>query len=160
MSNQNSIRRALGRITLTILAAAPAVLVVCCLPPSLPRRPEGEGVRHAAYDQRSIVRVGGEITSLEQVQAEGESIAGISLAVDVDRKPLVVRLGPSSYLARHSVILRLGDHVEVTGKLGESDGSSVFVADAVSLRASTLRLRDEAGRPLWRAVDDAGFGSQ
>jgi hypothetical protein len=75
--------------------------------------------------------------------------AQVQLLLRTDRETLTVNCGPATYYDQQNFSLAPGDQVEVKGsKITRPKGTMVMAAE-VRKGSQVLRLRDEAGRPLW-----------
>jgi len=75
--------------------------------------------------------------------------AGVHLLVDTGKERLSVHLGPEWYIERQDVPLERGDTIEVKGSRISFEGKPALVAAEVRKGADVLKLRDDAGVPVW-----------
>jgi hypothetical protein len=64
-------------------------------------------------------------------------------------QPVTVLLAPGWYLERSGVRFRNAERMEVRGSRVLRSGEPVIIASEVRQGETTVRLRDENGRPLW-----------
>lgn len=64
------------------------------------------------------------------------------------KEEFVVHVGPAWYLKQHSFEVEVDDIIEITGRILNSDKSTVF-ATTLKKGNKALNLRDIAGRPAW-----------
>ena len=118
-------------------------------------RGKGRGGRGMAggfcrpYDAGNEETVKGEVIAVEQVVPRRSMGTGIALKLINAKKPVFVMLGPQWYLERQEITLAAGDTVDVKGVKAVRRGKVVFLAAEVNKDGEVLRLRDEAGFPLW-----------
>lgn len=96
------------------------------------------------YDVSKVVTVSGKVTEVMNVAHNGPG-HGVHLMLEVGDEVLMVLLGPSFYLEKQSVKVEKGYSITV---IGSKSGKTV-IAREVTKAGSTLKLRTEAGAPLW-----------
>jgi hypothetical protein len=62
-----------------------------------------------------------------------------------------VYLAPARFLDESGFEPTKGREVQVTGSIHEGDGRLVIIARSIEADGVTIALRDESGRPEWRA---------
>ncbi len=75
--------------------------------------------------------------------------AGIHMNVKTDKETISVHLGPSWYLENQDLKIEPKDKVEVKGSKIMFDGKPAIIAAEVRKGDEVLRLRDDAGFPVW-----------
>ena len=75
--------------------------------------------------------------------------AGIHMNVKTDKETIAVHLGPSWYLENQDLKIEPKDKVEVKGSKIIFDGKPAIIAAEVRKGDEVLRLRDDAGFPVW-----------
>ncbi|MBM4264603.1 MAG: DNA-binding protein [Deltaproteobacteria bacterium] len=101
------------------------------------------------YDPKTVEAITGEITSIDQITPNKGMAAGIHMNVKTDKDSLSVHLGPSWYLENQDVKLEPKDKVEVKGSRITFGGKPVVIAAEVKKGDEVLKLRDDAGFPVW-----------
>ena len=74
---------------------------------------------------------------------------GVHLVVKTDKGDVSVHLGPQWYLENQDVKVEPKDMVEIRGSRVMVQGKPAIVAAEVKKGDETLKLRDEAGVPVW-----------
>ncbi len=75
--------------------------------------------------------------------------AGIHMNVKTDKETVSVHLGPSWYLENQDLKIEPKDKVEVKGSRITFEGKPAIIADEVRKGDEVLKLRDDAGFPVW-----------
>ncbi len=75
--------------------------------------------------------------------------AGIHMNVKTDKETVSVHLGPSWYLENQDLKIEPKDKVEVKGSKITFEGKPAIIASEVRKGDEVLRLRDDAGFPVW-----------
>jgi len=100
------------------------------------------------FDRNTVIRVTGTATQVDIVARGGPS----TLRLDTSGDSFTVMLGPGWYLAEIHADIRQGDPLIVEGsKMMDRRGNLHLVAARITNQrtGAVLKLRDEAGRPLW-----------
>jgi hypothetical protein len=103
------------------------------------------------YDTKAVETVAGEIVSVSQITPRKGMTAGIHMTVKTERETISVHLGPRWYLENQDVKLEPKDRVEVKGARITFDGKPAIIAAEVKKGDDMLKLRDDAGFPVWAA---------
>jgi hypothetical protein len=101
------------------------------------------------YDPKTVETVTGEVVKVDRVTPMRGMSAGVHLVVKTDKGDVSVHLGPQWYLENQDVKIAPGDRVEVKGSRVTLAGKPAIIAGEVQKGGDTLRLRDEAGVPVW-----------
>jgi hypothetical protein len=113
----------------------------------------GDGPRHhysKMWDARTVETQKGEVVTVEKyVPGRGGPASGLRLTMKTDRETIVVVLGPVSYVEGQQFKIEPKDRLEIKGSRMSVDGQSTMIAAEVKKGDKTLKLRDEAGSPLW-----------
>jgi len=112
------------------------------------------------YDAAKQQKVSGEITSIGSFNPQPGASAGLQLRVRTDDgKMMSVLAGPTSYVRQQRVSIYPGQKAEITGSKAEFNGRDVLIAQEIRQGDQVLRLRDEQGKPQWKAEDltDEGY---
>lgn len=110
----------------------------------------GQGSRDSRlYDPKSVVKIEGTITDIQNYSPEGTGRNGIHIKLKTNKKTMNVHLGPSWYIDKQDVKLNINDKITVTGSEVTYSGSKVIIASKVEKGKKILDLRDTNGIPLW-----------
>ena len=100
------------------------------------------------YDPSKEVTVTGIVKGMESIEVPDGKRA--ILVLTVNNENLGVLLGPETWVAKQGVKFAPGASVQVTGLTGyRYNGGSAIMPRVVKAGAKTLKLRDDAGKPLW-----------
>ena len=58
--------------------------------------------------------------------------------------------GPSRYLLKHGIVLKVGSKLEVTGMVVKVRNRYYIFAQRIKYGGKALNIRDKDGKPLWR----------
>ena len=100
------------------------------------------------FDRNTVIQVTGTASRVDIVTRGGPS----TLRLDTSGDSFTVMLGPGWYLAEIHADIRQGDPLIVEGsKMMDRRGNLHLVAARITNQrtGAVLKLRDEAGRPLW-----------
>ena len=75
--------------------------------------------------------------------------AGVHVLLKTDAGEIPVHLGPAWYVERQDVKLEPGDTIQVKGARVTFQGKPAIIAAEVKKGDETLRLRNDAGVPVW-----------
>jgi hypothetical protein len=75
--------------------------------------------------------------------------AGVHVLLKTDAGEIPVHLGPAWYVERQDVKLEPGDTIQVKGARVTFQGKPAIIAAEVKKGDETLRLRSDAGVPVW-----------
>jgi hypothetical protein len=103
------------------------------------------------YDPKSIETFSGEVTSVDRITPFKGMVGGVHMNVKTDKETISVQLGPSYYLENQDVKIAAKDKVEVKGSRISFGGKPAIIAAEVKKGDDVLKLRDDAGFPLWIA---------
>ena len=101
------------------------------------------------YDPAKVETMSGEVASVEQVTPMRRMGAGIGLTLNTAPGAAVVHLGPQWFIERQDVKIVPGDTVEIKGVQAVRGGQNIFIAGEVKKGSEVLKLRDDAGIPVW-----------
>jgi hypothetical protein len=101
------------------------------------------------YDPAKVETVSGQVTEVKEFGSMNGMRQGVGLTVRTGEKDVVVHLGPKFFLDEQAVKIAKGDTIEITGVKAFRRGQDVFMAGEVKKGGEVLKLRDEAGVPLW-----------
>jgi hypothetical protein len=112
----------------------------------------GPGTAYARlFDPKTIETVSGDITGIETLAPMAGMSYGVHLVLKTEKGLLSVHVGPVWFIENQEIRLEAGDRVQVRGSRVVFQGKPAIIAVAITKGADTLRLRDEAGFPLWNA---------
>ena len=101
------------------------------------------------YDTKTVETVAGEVTKVDRITPMHGMSAGVHLVVKTDKGDLSVHLGPQWYLENQDVKIEPKDKVEIKGSRVTVQGKPALIAAEVKKGDEVLKLRDEAGMPVW-----------
>jgi hypothetical protein len=101
------------------------------------------------YDPKTVETINGEVTSVSRITPRKGMSAGVHLNVKTDKETISVHLGPSWYLENQDLRIEPKDKVEVKGSKITFDGKPAIIAAEVRKGDEVLKLRDDAGFPVW-----------
>ena len=101
------------------------------------------------YDPKSVETINGEVISVNPITPSKGMAGGIHMNVKTDKETVSVHLGPSWYIENQDVKLEPKDKVEVKGSKITFGGNPAIIATEVKKGDDVLKLRDEAGYPVW-----------
>jgi hypothetical protein len=101
------------------------------------------------YDPKTVETISGEVVSVDAITPMKGMGYGVHLVLKADKGPISVHLGPGWYLENQDVKVEPKDRVQVRGSRITFDGKPAIIAAEVTRGDETLKLRDEAGFPLW-----------
>ena len=103
------------------------------------------------YDPKSVETISGEVTSVDRITPAKGMTGGVHMNVKTDKETVSVHLGPSWYLENQDVKIAAKDKVEVKGSRITFGGKPALIAAEVKKGEEVLKLRDDAGFPVWIA---------
>ncbi len=126
---------------LTSLMIALAAITVAAQVPRGPR----------LYDVTTEVTLKGTVEEAEFVSGPGPGggLQLLRLKLKTDKETVLVHLGPRFYLEQHNFKVAKGDVVEVIGSRVKVAEEEVVLAREIAKGETRLKLRTEAGIPLW-----------
>ena len=101
------------------------------------------------YNPATVETISGVVESVNQVTPIKGMSPGIELIVKTDKETIPVHLGPAYYIERLDVKLEKGDKIEVKGSRVTISGKATIIAGEIRRGDSVLKLRDDAGIPIW-----------
>jgi hypothetical protein len=110
----------------------------------------GPGSQHGRlYDPKTVETVSGEVVKVERITPMHGMSGGMYLTVKTDKEEVPVHLGPLWYLENQDVKIAPKDKVEIKGSRVTVQEKPAIIAAEVKKGDQTLKLRDEAGVPVW-----------
>jgi hypothetical protein len=101
------------------------------------------------YDPKTVETLTGEVVSVSSIVPNKGMGAGIHMILDTGKEKVSVHLGPSWYLENQDVKIEPKDKVEVKGSKVTFQGKPAIIAMEVKKGDEVLKLRDDAGFPVW-----------
>lgn len=101
-----------------------------------------------AFDANTVVTMYGTVTAVERPE-HAPGLTGVHLKVQVGRQTLTVHLGPSDFVDG-KLAFTAKDAVQFTGSSVTWNGQPTVLATVVTRGATTVRLRQDDGTPLFR----------
>lgn len=101
------------------------------------------------YDTKTLETIAGEVTKVDRITPMRGMSAGVHLVVKTDKGEVSVHLGPQWYLENQDVKIEPKDKVEIKGSRVTVQGQPALIAAEVKKGDEVLKLRDEAGMPVW-----------
>ena len=101
------------------------------------------------YDPKTVETISGEITTVDRITPAKGMSGGVHMNVKTDKETISVHLGPGFYIENQDVKLQAKDKVEVKGSRITFDGKPAIIAAEVKKGEEVLKLRDDAGFPVW-----------
>lgn len=101
------------------------------------------------YDAKTVETVSGEVVKVDRITPMRGMSSGVHLVVKTDKGDVSVHLGPQWYLENQDVKIEPKDKVEIKGSRVTVQGQPAILAAEVKKGDAILKLRDEAGVPMW-----------
>jgi hypothetical protein len=101
------------------------------------------------YNPATVETISGTVESVNQVTPVKGMSPGIELMVKTDKETIPVHLGPAYFIERLDVKIEKGNKVEVKGSRVTISGKPTIIAGEIRKGDSILKLRDDAGAPIW-----------
>jgi hypothetical protein len=101
------------------------------------------------YDPKTVETVTGEVVSVSQITPNKGMGAGVHMILKTSKETISVHLGPGWYLENQDVKIEAKDKVEVKGSKITFGGTPAIIAMEVKKGDEVLKLRDDAGYPVW-----------
>jgi hypothetical protein len=117
----------------------------------------GRGMGPMLYNPQTVTTVSGQVEKLEELTM-GRNMAFREVLLKTDQGSLKVHLGPGWYLDEKKFAVQVGDTVSATGSQVTLNNQPALIAREVTVKGTTLKLRDDQGLPLWRGMGRGGMG--
>jgi hypothetical protein len=101
------------------------------------------------YDTKTVETVSGEVMKVDRITPMRGMSSGVHLVVRTDKGEVSVHLGPQWYLENQDIRIEPKDMVEIKGSRVTIQGQPALIAAEVKKGDQVLKLRDEAGIPMW-----------
>jgi hypothetical protein len=102
------------------------------------------------YNPKTVETLTGEVVAVNRIPSGKGRAGGVHLMLKLDKEEIDVHLGPQWYVDQQPMKVMAKDHVEVRGSRVLLEGKPVIIAAEVKKGDQVLKLRDDAGLPLWR----------
>jgi hypothetical protein len=110
----------------------------------------GAGIQsNRLYDVKTVETIKGEVSALDTLLPQKGMRGGIHIMLKTDKETISVHLGPSWFMEKQKVNVKVGDKISVTGSRITYDEKPAIIAAEIKNGETVLKLRDEAGLPLW-----------
>lgn len=110
----------------------------------------GPGGQYARlYDPKTVETISGKVVKVDRIIPIRGMSGGVHVVVKTDKGDVSVHLGPQWYLENQDVKIEPKDMVEIRGSQVTVQGKPTIIAAEVKKGDETLKLRDEAGVPVW-----------
>jgi hypothetical protein len=101
------------------------------------------------YDPQSVTTISGVVVSLTPPQAEAGLPYLAYLTLRTETGKIKVFLGPSLFVDKLPVQIKVLDQIQVTGSRIIWEGKPVILAAEVRLAGQVLKFREPNGTPVW-----------
>jgi hypothetical protein len=114
----------------------------------------GSGGGPVVYNPQTVITVTGQVEKLADLPSRGRgggtgmNYRGVVLKTD--QGSFMVDLAPGWYLNEKKFAVQAGDTVSATGSKTSLDNQPGLIAREVTVKGTTLKLRDEQGIPVWQ----------
>lgn len=112
-----------------------------------------------SFNPSTVKTLKGTVQSVGSFMPEGATAGvpgGLRLRVKTsDGNLMTVHAGPASYAEQKNFFVAPGDEISITGSESKIGQRSVIVASELKKDDQTLQLRDQSGKPLWSAGQEA-----
>lgn len=100
------------------------------------------------FNPETVETLSGELVKMDIIMPKGMSM-GIQILVKTVEETVPVHLGPVWFMKKQKREIAPGDRLEITGSRVDSGGKKIIMASEVKKGDKRLKLRDEAGVPVW-----------
>ena len=101
------------------------------------------------YDPKTVETVTGDVVKVDRITPMRGMSSGVHLVVKTDKGDVSVHLGPQWYLENQDVKIEPKDKVVIKGSRVMLQGQPALIAAEVKKGDGILKLRDDAGVPMW-----------
>jgi hypothetical protein len=101
------------------------------------------------YDPQAVTTISGVVVSLTPPQAEAGLPYLAYLTLRTEKEIIKVFLGPSLYVDKLPVQIKVLDKIQVTGSKITWKGKPVILAAEIKRGDQVLKLREPDGTPVW-----------
>jgi len=107
------------------------------------------GGSSSLYDPQTVTTISGVVVSLTPPQAEAGLPYLAYLTLRTETGKIKVFLGPSLYVDKLPVQIKVLDKIQVTGSKVTWEGKPVILAAEVKKAGQIMKLREPDGTPAW-----------
>jgi hypothetical protein len=141
-------------LAMTLALAGPA------LAQTRPGGGMGTGMGPVVYNPQTVTTVTGTVEKLADLpslgRGGGKGMQHRGAILKTDQGSLMVDLAPGWYLDDKKFVVQAGDTVSATGSKTTLDNQPGLIAREVTVKGTTLKLRDEQGIPAWQRQGPGG----
>jgi hypothetical protein len=137
------------KTTTKLILIALAIAGLSATPAAWAQQPGGGGPSARTYNTNTVETLKGEVVSVEKTTPPQGRGPGVHVVLKTGMETIPVHLGPASYVEQKTPRIEVKDAVEVTGSRVTLEGKPAIIAASVKKGGEVLKLRDEAGRPVW-----------
>ena len=146
-----------------VLVIALAMTVALAGPALAQTRPGGgmgTGMGPVHYNPQTVTTVTGTVESLAELpslgRGGGKGMQHRGAILKTDQGSLMVDLAPAWFLNEKKVVVQAGDTISATGSKTTLNNQPGLIAREVTVKGTTLKLRDEQGVPVWQGAGRGG----
>jgi hypothetical protein len=103
------------------------------------------------YDPKTVETISGEVVKIDTITPFKGMSSGVHMSVKTEKEEIAVHLGPSFFIENQDVKIAAKDKVEVKGSRVTFNGKPAIIAMELRKGDEMLKLRDDAGYPVWSA---------
>ena len=101
------------------------------------------------YNPATTISLEGTITDIEHIANKRGRGYGVHIKLQADDNTYDVHLGPSWYINKQDMKLKVNDHISVMGSKVTYEGEEVIIAARIEKGSEVMMLRDQNGVPEW-----------
>jgi hypothetical protein len=120
----------------------------------------GSGMGPVVYNPQTVITVTGQVEKLADLpslgRGGGKGMQYRGVLLKTDQGSLMVDLAPAWYLNEKKVVVQAGDTISATGSKTTLGNQPGLIAREVTVKGTTLKLRDEQGIPVWQRKGPGG----
>jgi sporulation protein YlmC with PRC-barrel domain len=106
------------------------------------------------YNPKAAETIKGTVSKVRTHRIKGTSLEVLRLTIQTAAgKTMRVDVGPSLFVDRQNFHFKNGEAVTITGAPAKMGRHEMLVASQIQARNQTLRLRSDAGKPLWNVEE-------
>ncbi|QUY46029.1 hypothetical protein [Acaryochloris marina] len=114
------------------------------------QRRQNYGQYSRLYNPSTVETLQGQVIQVDTVTPRWGMSTGVHLQLRTEEGNVEISLGPTWYFEDQNFIIQQGNKITLTGSRVEVDSQPAVIAAAVTKADVTLKLRDQAGIPIWR----------
>jgi len=101
------------------------------------------------YNPDTVQILGGEVVNVERFSPGKGMSAGVHLILRSATNTIPVHLGPGWFIENQETKIEVGDKIDVKGSKVSFENKPAIIAAEVRKGDEVLKLRDDAGIPVW-----------